>query len=637
MTVLWLMTDAHRAGELKDHQAEYIHILELCLGFGVACTSNWAQRFADGLLRILRRHVDREERALLMKETKPERVAYIKKRLLLSEKTGINQLSLWWVGCYTDDSLFQAVGYERYLRVLKRWHWLTTQSHLVMAGAAKRQAGNTALVLGLDFHAGHGAIVIPATKRVAISAKLQAVAEGRKMEAREPASITGGLVHLAPFTGTRRYKDLIAPFHRWTARCANLGPAVQVTADAQTRKAAADWIEVLNTRYGVFCISAVEDEPRALPSAANGVTCIASGDAAKSGAPKPGLAGYMHGLVWVLRLFAEDHTGIYQIPITALELITVALNILIFGPLMPRTVSVTPVFLTDSDTSVTNLSEDSAKAALQRLIVSWLHDRPEYKAIEARALIGQNFGHVNIVGDGLSRGYDELIAELAAQMNLRLTYLELPDAAYEIMNMVKTANMERVLGRPLSKDERKLGRRYSSDEQGDAVSDTDPQPLVRREPMNTGTSLTSAGSKQRPPTPIERQHGRMFSSDEDADAVERTVPPPWPALARRTTGKLPAAPHQAPIISSHEAVRLWPRLDRALTGHFAVAGAAGHSAAVSEPGCPPLWPALARAQSARLAQASAVSWPEVPAPTLNRQTSCTLGSRRERAPAIARV
>jgi hypothetical protein len=83
MTVIWLMTGAHRADELKEHQTEYIQILQFCLGFGVACTSNWAQRFADGLLRILRRHVDREERTLLMKETAPERVAYIRQRLAL--------------------------------------------------------------------------------------------------------------------------------------------------------------------------------------------------------------------------------------------------------------------------------------------------------------------------------------------------------------------------------------------------------------------------------------------------------------------------------------------------------------------------------------------------------------------------
>ena len=152
---------------------------------------------------------------------------------------------------------------------------------MVMTGAAKRQAGNISLHLGLDFHAGHGAIVIPATKRVGVSAKLQDIAEGRRVEAREPASMTGSLVHLAPFIGTRRYKELIAPLHRWTARCANLGPAVLVTADAQTRRAAAAWIEVINTRFGVFCISAVEDEPRALPSSANGVMCIASIDAAK--------------------------------------------------------------------------------------------------------------------------------------------------------------------------------------------------------------------------------------------------------------------------------------------------------------------------------------------------------------------
>ena len=97
-----------------------MHVLELCMCFGVACTSNWAQRFADGLLRILRRHLLREERVLLQRETKPERLAYIAKRAVLSASTGIEQMLLWWVGCYTDDTLFQVVGHARALRLLAR-------------------------------------------------------------------------------------------------------------------------------------------------------------------------------------------------------------------------------------------------------------------------------------------------------------------------------------------------------------------------------------------------------------------------------------------------------------------------------------------------------------------------------------
>jgi hypothetical protein len=526
MTVLWLMTEAHRAGDLKEHQADFVHILELCMCFGVACTSNWAQRFADGLLRILRRHILREERVLLQLETKPERLAYIAKRAVLSASTGIEQMMLWWVGCYTDDTFGQVVGHARYLRILKRWRWLTTTSNLAMADAIKRQAGTAALWLGLHFNAGIGNVDIPSDKLMRATMALRAIADGKRVAASEPPKIAGLLGHLGPFTSTRKFRDLMQPFYAWMARTKSQGPGVLVTANDATRAAAREWINVLHTRRGVSCMAAVDDEPHAPVAGADGVVCVITGDAAKDGAPRPGLAGFMHGLFWVLRLFEEDYTGPTQIPITALELVTVIISILIFGPLLPQLASVTPVFLSDSNTSVGNLSMDSAKAALQRMLVAWLCGRPEYDAIKLRALIGQCFGNANIMSDGLSRGHDTLVSDLAKQMGLRLARLDLPPAAYEVLNVLRFANLERVYNRTLTEEERRHGRRYSSDEDGNAVA---------------------AAFENRPWSAAERQHGRPFSSNEEGDAVppDNALPVFWPALQPRVRT---ATPHGVPLV-----------------------------------------------------------------------------------------
>ena len=311
MTVLWLFTDAHRTGDLQAHRAEYMHILELGLGFGVACTSNWAQRFADGLLTILRRLFVRDERQRLLRETKPERIAYIRTRDALTLETGVEQTMLFAVSCFTDDSLFQVVGFERATRLLLRWRWLTVNAGIAMADAVKRQAGTSVLRLGLTMHITLGAVTIPSNKRVRTTALLSDVAAGAKVPASEVPKINGILNYLAPFTPSAELEHGrgLRPFQHWLKQVSLLGPQVPVRADAATRQAARNWINVLQTRHGVPCIAAVKSEPHAMPHDADGVVSVISGDAAKSGAARPGLAGYMYGLFWVLRLLPCDVEG----------------------------------------------------------------------------------------------------------------------------------------------------------------------------------------------------------------------------------------------------------------------------------------------------------------------------------------
>ena len=336
MTVLWLFTDAHRTGDLRTHRAEYMHIIELGLGFGVACTSNWAQRFADGLMVILRRYFIRDERPILLRETKTERVAYIRTRDALTRSSGTEKMRLFDASCYTDDSLFQVVGFERFTRLLLRWRWLTINAGIAMADAVKRQAGTTALRLGMSMHFTLGAVTIPPNNRVRTTVTLTNIATGTKIPASEVPKINGVLTHLAPFTPIADLEHGCGrrPFQQWLKQVSSLGPQVMVRANAATQKAARDWLKVLQTRHGVPCIAAVKSEPHAMPHDADGVVCVISGDAAKGGAARPGLAGYMHGLFWVLRLIPCDFEGPLQIHITALELVTQVINILVFGPLL---------------------------------------------------------------------------------------------------------------------------------------------------------------------------------------------------------------------------------------------------------------------------------------------------------------
>ena len=58
--------------------------------------------------------------------------------------------------------------------------------------------------------------------------------------------------------------------------------------------------------------------------------------------------------------------------------------------------------------------------------------------------------NINIMSDAISRGYDDVVAALRRQLGIELRRIELHAAAYDILNILRVANLERVYNRPRS-------------------------------------------------------------------------------------------------------------------------------------------------------------------------------------------
>ena len=92
--------------------------------------------------------------------------------------------------------------------------------------------------------------------------------------------------------------------------------------------------------------------------------------------------------------------------------------------------------------------------------------------------------------------------DLALHMGLRFNKLDLSPTAYEVLKIFRFAKLERIYNRTLTEEERRHGRRYLSDEDGNAV-------VVAVENRSSFAA--------------ERQQSRYFSSDEEGDAVPPDV------------------------------------------------------------------------------------------------------------------
>ena len=81
-------------------------------------------------------------------------------------------------------------------------------------------------------------------------------------------------------------------------------------------------------------------------------------DAAKEGAAVPGLGGFLHGFWWSYAL----STAHLELPITALEFVTIDVGLEIFEPMLAGFAIITPA--SDSLPSVLVLSEDQSRSPL---------------------------------------------------------------------------------------------------------------------------------------------------------------------------------------------------------------------------------------------------------------------------------
>ena len=135
------------------------------MGFGMRLSSNFANRFTFALRELLMRRVDAAEDVLFDAEVDSSRRAWVARRRALSARTGRNQCCLYALAAYTDDFKFQAAGIGGAMRIMAVWYTLTRELNLRITIPAKREAGTSAIWLGLRGYASLGYEVIPRAKQ----------------------------------------------------------------------------------------------------------------------------------------------------------------------------------------------------------------------------------------------------------------------------------------------------------------------------------------------------------------------------------------------------------------------------------------------------------------------------------------
>ena len=163
---------------------------------------------------------------------------------------------------------------------------------------------------------------------------LSSTSEQRGVRNDDYAQLRGFLQHLVPFSlGTCSMYRMHAP----ATAAERLGPAGWTSADEELLVQVSAWIITLTTRPGVsvlVAVSELEAGPTGDEAASAALWEISSG-AAKDGADRPAIAGYMYGASWAVPLRPCDVVGPLQISILVLGFLAIIINFFVFGPHIP--------------------------------------------------------------------------------------------------------------------------------------------------------------------------------------------------------------------------------------------------------------------------------------------------------------
>ena len=555
-SVLWLkLTDV-------ASDCRYTHVIEHVFGYGIGNASGFAQRLGNSLLHLVARRMDVVDAPFLTSEADadPSCAEWLRRRRALSLSTGRNEARLYSCFIYTDDPVFQCVGFARFVRLLCCWREVTTMIGLRMAIAAKRQAGSSVLWTGLRLHATFGAASIPPSKRARAIGELKRMSEGKRMRLDDAQSLAGLLEHLLPWAAELR--SAMYHFYYPHRAFASLGPQHPFLPTDAMMSQAALWIERLVERPGISVLAHVV--PNRPPPHA-GSLLVMSSDAAKAGTPTPGLGGYMHGQAWYLPLLPADVAGEREIPINVLEFIAIFGNFATFGPHIPSG-GTRLLALTDSLTSALVLARHSARAPLMQLVHLRLVALPSFRRLASVTEIAHVYGPANPLADAVSRGYFDTLAELCAQLHVALSWLPPHASVVTLLEDVRLAILHDPAPRRDHDEERprvnQFGKRYRGDVTGDGAAylppptpSTPPAPaphlpsrsrqLAPFRPPRGATLSAPWSSPPRPPPPS--LHGTPIQ-DRSPHRRPSSIPTPY-AHAGFEWARNPPAPPPPHVVS----------------------------------------------------------------------------------------
>lgn len=464
-SVLWLTTFLSRSPDTD----QWAVIVENVLAMGLYMSSNVAQRNSHAILYTFRKHMDAMEdafeesdpRVLEWKakrstlhsahvgEDTASQVAYEeKRRSLLQQHTGRflteaeirSRLGtrwrngrLWACHCYTDDPVIICCGVQRTIRALRLWHKITAGGNWLMAIEEKRQLGCSALVLGAQLHLSAGLVVIPPDK---ILRAIHGLTRLRRLQLQfhELASLLGLLEHMTVLTGAKRDRMYAMYLPLRQAH----GPTDKVPRHPMLLAQATRWLTLLRSNMGCHFSSVATPLTKiAHPVPLGTQQFHLHSDAAKEGAPVPGLGGFMHGFWWNYPLTE----ALLLVDIPQLEFMAGAVNIIVFhhyflDQLQEASPEADIVVHVDSMASAQALTAASSASPTMMHIHQRLMDTAAFQSIQSRLWVGHEWGPANIASDAVSRGLSHTLHRLCAQLHITAVQLDLPEVALEFIHDV---------------------------------------------------------------------------------------------------------------------------------------------------------------------------------------------------------
>ena len=417
-------------------------VAEYTLGYGYTNASNIAQRFANGLTAELshRMHVACRPFFDSTERTPAER-EYIRSRDAVAAITGRVECALFATSMYTDDKITIIVGDHALILYLQLWGEFVTMSGARMAIPEKRTIGVGAPWCGVQLIPELGFAYFSRKKCTRACEGLSRVlVRDKTLELGEYRSLVGLLEHLMPLVAMNRLKisDLYSPHRKLQFASPTYRIAGDVTPSMQ--QLASEWHDIMSSCPGMLASDVFADEQVHRPPPAATFWYIFGDAARERSTADSGLGGYMHGFGWRMALTVDDISGKYKLPITVLEYAVLAINLVIFSPLIPLSDLNYIILASDSLGSyqaITNLKSKSNSMIYMSNVIS---DMPETRRFASRIDVGHVFGAGNILADAESRGADTVIAAVAKAWKIEYTRLNVPKEAYALLDNLRRAH-----------------------------------------------------------------------------------------------------------------------------------------------------------------------------------------------------
>ena len=554
---LWLIGFVWlQLGELGDRPLAFV--AEYVLGFGYTNASGVCQRYMDSVMDALIRRMDVEDAPFFASRTAPAEVAWVDTRRELSRVTGRGELSFCRARVYSDDPVFLCLGVSRFVRFLRQWSYFIENARHRMSTLTKGQFGCHSTWNGAEHFPSLGVVVIPKVKIIKACTGLSQAIEGAKIAKKSGPKganlptranwrkLCGLLQHLLDILQLTR--DAMHLLY-WAADGTDPGAPIQVS-DMFVEQCER-WMAILNAHNGV-ADSVVFEPLRGQIERPNDNPFIMTSDAAKEGTTSPGIGGYMHTYAWRIELSPDE-----ILPISPLEYVAIAINLIEFGGILPQPLSSVATMLgSDSDNSVQDLVDSAAKAPGMQHVTLMLKELPEFKQLAPNMQVAQIYGEGNPISDAVSRGWWTLIASYEKQLGVKLRWLEPSKRSLDFLDDVRNAYR-----RFMTDTEDNRGKKHSNTDAGDGPTSPPPHSPSRRAasaqrrgggffdytpPPSPQASSDPLASPARPAPRVRPQPDRFMAFTPPRHSSAPALSPEAATMAARARAAPPAVRRRGP-------------------------------------------------------------------------------------------